>query len=118
MPPILIVLAKQTCRSPPAGQIHVLLGECSNATKFHAETVGLMGTAVMFRRFPPTNLHIQENEVSMNTKLFIGVAIAALSLPVASHAQGGAAAGATTGAVTGAIVGGPVGAAVGAGRWN
>ena len=51
----------------------------------------------------------------MNTKLFIGVAIAALSLPVASHAQGGAAAGATTGAVTGAIVGGPVGAAVGAG---
>jgi hypothetical protein len=57
----------------------------------------------------------QENEVSMNTKLFIGVAIAALSFPVASHAQGGAAAGATTGAVTGAIVGGPVGAAVGAG---
>ena len=40
---------------------------------------------------------------------------AALSLPLASHAQNGAAAGATTGAVTGAVVGGPVGAAVGAG---
>ncbi|MEA2915506.1 MAG: hypothetical protein QOJ15_7587 [Bradyrhizobium sp.] len=40
---------------------------------------------------------------------------AALSLPLASYAQNGAAAGATTGAVTGAVVGGPVGAAVGAG---
>ena len=39
----------------------------------------------------------------------------ALSLPLASYAQNGAAAGATTGAVTGAVVGGPVGAAVGAG---
>jgi uncharacterized protein YcfJ len=42
-------------------------------------------------------------------------AFAALSLPLASYAQNGAAAGATTGAVTGAVVGGPVGAAVGAG---
>jgi hypothetical protein len=52
----------------------------------------------------------------MNTKLLAGVTIAAaLSLPLAAHAQSGAAAGATTGAVTGAVVGGPVGAAVGAG---
>jgi hypothetical protein len=52
----------------------------------------------------------------MNLKLLTGVTIAAaLSLPLASHAQNGVAAGATTGAVTGAIVGGPVGAAVGAG---
>ena len=52
----------------------------------------------------------------MNTKLFAGVTIAAaLSFPLAAHAQDGAAAGATTGAVTGAVVGGPVGAAVGAG---
>jgi hypothetical protein len=55
-------------------------------------------------------------EDSMNTKLLAGVTIAAaLSLPLAAHAQSGAAAGATTGAVTGAVVGGPVGAAVGAG---
>lgn len=52
----------------------------------------------------------------MNTKLLAGLTItAALSLPLAAHAQDGVAAGATTGAVTGAIVGGPVGAAVGAG---
>jgi hypothetical protein len=52
----------------------------------------------------------------MNINLLAGVALAAtLSLPVAAHAQGGAAAGATTGAVTGGVVGGPVGAAVGAG---
>jgi uncharacterized protein YcfJ len=52
----------------------------------------------------------------MNTKRLACVTIAAaLSLPLAAHAQNGAAAGATTGAVTGAIVGGPVGAAVGAG---
>jgi hypothetical protein len=52
----------------------------------------------------------------MNTKLLAGITLAAaLSLPLAAHAQNGAAAGATTGAVTGAIVGGPVGAAVGAG---
>ena len=52
----------------------------------------------------------------MNTKLLASVTIAAgLSLPLAAHAQNGAAAGVTTGAVTGAIVGGPVGAAVGAG---
>jgi hypothetical protein len=51
----------------------------------------------------------------MNAKLFLGVALAMLSLPLAAHAQDGAAAGATTGAVTGAIVGGPVGAAIGAG---
>src|SRR5258708_35434462 len=52
----------------------------------------------------------------MNLKLLTGVAIAAaLSFPLASHAQNGVAAGATTGAVTGAVVGGPVGAAVGAG---
>jgi uncharacterized protein YcfJ len=52
----------------------------------------------------------------MNPRLFVGATIAlALSLPLAAHAQDGAAAGATTGAVTGAVVGGPVGAAVGAG---
>ncbi len=52
----------------------------------------------------------------MNTKLLAGITLAAaLSLPLAAHAQNGAAAGATTGAVTGAVVGGPVGAAVGAG---
>jgi hypothetical protein len=51
----------------------------------------------------------------MNLRLLTGVTIAAaLSLPLASHAQNGAAAGATTGAVTGAVVGGPVGAGVGA----
>jgi hypothetical protein len=51
----------------------------------------------------------------MNLKLLTGATIvAALSLPMPSHAQSGAAAGATTGAVTGAVVGGPVGAAVGA----
>jgi uncharacterized protein YcfJ len=42
-------------------------------------------------------------------------AITMLTVPMAAHAQSGAAAGATTGAVTGAVVGGPVGAAVGAG---
>ena len=52
----------------------------------------------------------------MNTKLLATATIAAaLSLPLAAHAQDGVAAGATTGAVTGAVVGGPVGAAVGAG---
>jgi hypothetical protein len=51
----------------------------------------------------------------MYAKLFLGVTLATLSLPIAAHAQDGVAAGATTGAVTGAIVGGPVGAAVGAG---
>jgi uncharacterized protein DUF1236 len=51
----------------------------------------------------------------MNLKLLTGVTVAAaLSLPLASHAQSGPAAGATTGAVTGAVVGGPVGAGVGA----
>src|ERR1700724_364475 len=54
-------------------------------------------------------------EESMNAKLFLGVTLVTLSLPLAAHAQNGAAAGATTGAVTGAVVGGPVGAAVGAG---
>jgi hypothetical protein len=58
--------------------------------------------------------HIQED--SMKLKLLTCATIAAaLSLPLVSHAQNGAAAGATTGAVTGAVVGGPVGAAVGAG---
>jgi hypothetical protein len=62
-----------------------------------------------------TGIHTSMED-SMNTKLLATAAIAAaLSLPVAAHAQDGAAAGATTGAVTGAIVGGPVGAAVGAG---
>ena len=52
----------------------------------------------------------------MNAKLLaIITSAAALSLPIAAYAQGGAAAGATTGAVTGAVVGGPAGAAVGAG---
>jgi hypothetical protein len=54
-------------------------------------------------------------EESMNAKLFLGVTLVTLSLPLAAQAQNGAAAGATTGAVTGAVVGGPVGAAVGAG---
>src|ERR1700676_2828129 len=63
-----------------------------------------------------SHLNTQALEDSMNTKLLGGVAIAAaLSFPLAAHAQDGAAAGATTGAVTGAVVGGPVGAAVGAG---
>jgi uncharacterized protein YcfJ len=52
----------------------------------------------------------------MNKNLIAcAVTVAALSFPLAAHAQNGAAAGATTGAVTGAVVGGPVGAAVGAG---
>lgn len=52
----------------------------------------------------------------MNIKILSATALLATFLiPVAAHAQGGAAAGATTGAVTGAVVGGPVGAAVGAG---
>jgi hypothetical protein len=52
----------------------------------------------------------------MNLKLLSGLTMAAaLSFPLAAHAQDGVAAGATTGAVTGAVVGGPVGAAVGAG---
>jgi uncharacterized protein YcfJ len=52
----------------------------------------------------------------MKTKYVAAATVfAALSLPLASYAQNGAAAGATTGAVTGAVVGGPVGAAVGAG---
>jgi uncharacterized protein YcfJ len=55
-------------------------------------------------------------EDTMNAKFLTATAlIATLALPIAAHAQNGAAAGATTGAVTGAIVGGPVGAAVGAG---
>jgi hypothetical protein len=58
----------------------------------------------------------KQKEDFMNLKLLTGVTLAAaLSLPLASHAQDGVAAGATTGAVTGAVVGGPVGAAVGAG---
>jgi Protein of unknown function (DUF1236) len=65
-----------------------------------------------FRRF----LSSSTMEVSMNLKVLSGLTIAAaLSLPLAAHAQDGVAAGATTGAVTGAVVGGPVGAAVGAG---
>jgi hypothetical protein len=45
------------------------------------------------------------------SNLLVGLTIAAaLPLPLAAHAQNGAAAGATTGAVTGGIVGGPVGA--------
>jgi Protein of unknown function (DUF1236)/YMGG-like Gly-zipper len=60
-------------------------------------------------------LHTLEEDF-MNLKLPTCVAVvAALSFPMASQAQNGAAAGATTGAVTGAVVGGPVGAAVGAG---
>jgi len=52
----------------------------------------------------------------MNSNLLAGLTVAAaLFLPLAAHAQNGAAAGATTGAVTGGIVGGPVGAAVGVG---
>ena len=47
--------------------------------------------------------------------LAVATIAAALSLPVAAHAQDGAAAGATTGAVTGAIVGGPIGAVIGLG---
>jgi uncharacterized protein YcfJ len=59
---------------------------------------------------------LSTTEDSINIKLPIAAALVAiLTLPIAAHAQGGAAAGATTGAVTGAVVGGPVGAAVGAG---
>jgi hypothetical protein len=50
----------------------------------------------------------------MRTRILMASAfLTALALPIAAHAQGGAAAGATTGAVGGAIVGGPVGAVVG-----
>ena len=50
----------------------------------------------------------------MTNRLLAATAVAAFfALPLAAHAQGGAAAGATTGAVGGAIVGGPVGAVVG-----
>jgi hypothetical protein len=57
----------------------------------------------------------ETKEVQVKTKLTLiaGGLVAALAMPVAAQAQGGAAAGATTGAVGGAIVGGPVGAAVG-----
>ena len=52
----------------------------------------------------------------MTKKSFLaGCAVAAMmALPIAAHAQGGAATGAAAGAVGGAVVGGPVGAAVGA----
>lgn len=49
----------------------------------------------------------------MRKTLLAGALVAGLGLPVAAHAQSGAAAGATTGAVGGAIVGGPIGAVVG-----
>ena len=50
----------------------------------------------------------------MTNRILAATAVAAFfALPLAAHAQGGAAAGATTGAVGGAIVGGPVGAVVG-----
>jgi hypothetical protein len=49
------------------------------------------------------------------TSFFASCAVAAMmALPIAAHAQGGAATGAAAGAVGGAIVGGPAGAAVGA----
>ena len=51
----------------------------------------------------------------MKKFLTITALVSVLALPVASHAQGGAATGAATGAVGGAVVGGPVGAVVGAG---
>lgn len=52
----------------------------------------------------------------MNTKFMTGAALfGLLAMPLAAHAQDGAAAGAATGAVGGAIVGGPVGAVIGAG---
>ena len=52
----------------------------------------------------------------MNKSLLTSAALAAvLILPVAAHAQSGAATGAATGAVSGAVIGGPVGAVVGAG---
>ena len=51
----------------------------------------------------------------MNKFLTMTSLAAVLALPIAAHAQGGAATGAATGAVGGAIVGGPVGAVVGAG---
>jgi uncharacterized protein YcfJ len=52
----------------------------------------------------------------MTRKSFLAsCAVAAMmALPIAAHAQGGAATGAAAGAVGGAVVGGPVGAAVGA----
>jgi hypothetical protein len=52
----------------------------------------------------------------MTKKSFLaGCAVAAMmALPIAAHAQGGAASGAAAGAVGGAVVGGPAGAAVGA----
>jgi hypothetical protein len=50
----------------------------------------------------------------MTNRILAATAVAAFfALPLAAHAQGGAAAGATTGAVGGALVGGPVGAVVG-----
>lgn len=48
-----------------------------------------------------------------NRILLASVAMLALALPIAAHAQGGATGGAVSGAIGGAIVGGPVGAVVG-----
>jgi hypothetical protein len=48
-----------------------------------------------------------------NRILAAGAVMGALLLPVAAHAQSGAAVGATTGAVGGLIIGGPIGAVVG-----
>jgi hypothetical protein len=82
----------------------------SSSQEIHWAREQPSGSHVLYRHSHP------RSEDFMNLKLLTGVTVAAaLSLPLASHAQDGAAAGATTGAVTGAVVGGPVGAAVGAG---
>ena len=49
----------------------------------------------------------------MKKLMTAAAATALLALPIAAHAQSGAATGAATGAVTGGVVGGPVGAVVG-----
>jgi hypothetical protein len=90
-------------------------GKCWKAKKVPCTNLLAPGNSVRISTFFTGDNAHQKSEDSMNTRLFVGVAIAALSLPVASNAQSGTAAGATTGAVTGAVVGGPVGAAVGAG---
>jgi hypothetical protein len=53
-------------------------------------------------------------ETDMRNKLLLIAALGGLTfMPLAAHAEGGAAAGAATGVVGGAIVGGPIGAVVG-----
>lgn len=89
--------------------------KCWNVRKVPGKNLIELGNGYWALTFSTGIAHIRVED-SMSIRLLAGVTIgAALSFPLASQAQDGAAAGATTGAVTGAVVGGPVGAAVGAG---